>query len=135
MALAGAWLRHRDELIADFQQYYGMNLLQRDCYCALCGSKTTHEVARLALLAAQLPQDSRTAVAEHPERAWSTSDYLLRQIDYVLRLFVWGLGGGDKSGPQPEPIYSPAEIITNEQEIEAAEKMASAVAKIFDLDI
>lgn len=87
------------------------------------------------MLVAQLPNDSRTAVALHPESAWSTSDYLLRQIDYEIRTALWALAGGKKAGPQPEPVYSPAEMAEHEEAVDQAESMAATVAKLFDLDI
>lgn len=131
--MAGAWTNNPDELIADFQQYYGVNLF---AYGAdLREGRTTQVISWLAVLAAQLPNDSRTAIAQHPESAWSTSDYLLRQIDYVLRMTTWALAGGDKCGPKPEPVYSPAETIDHEEAARQAENMASVVAKLLDLDI
>lgn len=119
--------------MADFQQYYRVNLYEHAGH--LNGWATTTDIRWLATLAAQLPYDSRTAIAEHPENAWSTSDYLLRQIDYTIRTVVWALAGGDKSGPAPEPAYSPAEIEDHEAAVKRAEEMASTVAKLLDLEI
>lgn len=119
--------------MADFQQYYRVNLY--DHIGHLNGWVTTADIRWLATLAAQLPNDSRTAIAEHPENAWSTSDYLLRQIDYTMRTVVWALAGGDKSGPAPEPVYSPSELADHEAAVKRAENMAATVARLLDLEI
>lgn len=133
MALADAWMHWPDELTADLQQYYGVNLFQH--LPDLMGERTNGDIQWLSVLTAQLPSDSRTAITQHPENAWDESTYLLRQIDYVLRMTTWALAGGDKSGPKPEPVYAPAEIISNERAVEQAESLATTVAKLLDLDI
>lgn len=101
----------------------------------LNGGRTTETLHWLATLAAQLPDDSRVAKKVNPENAWRVSDYLLRQVEYHIRLLMWGLAGGDKSGPEPEPIHSPAEVQRGEDAAKVAEQMARTVASVFDLDV
>lgn len=100
---------------------------------ALEGDRTTPALLWLATLAAQLPANSRVSVAANPENAWSTSDYLLRSIEYQLRAFVWAMAGGDKVGAKPEPVYSPGEFARHEEAVADAERMARNVAAVLGL--
>lgn len=102
---------------------------------ALEGDVTTPALSWLATLAAQLPANSRVSVAANPENAWSTSDYLLRSIEYQLRAFVWAMAGGDKVGAKPEPIYSPGEFARHEEAVEQAERMAHNVASVLGISL
>lgn len=100
----------------------------------LYGDKTTQTVRWLAVLAAHLPTTSRVAVAANPDNAWTTSDYLLRNIEYQLRAFTWAFAGGEKVGPRPEPIYSPGESADYESMVDEAVKMASNVAAVLGIE-
>lgn len=102
---------------------------------ALEGDETTPLVLWLAALAAQLPANSRVSVAANPENAWSTSDYLLRSIEYQLRAFVWAMAGGDKVGAKPEPVYSPGEFARHEDAVADAERMAHNVASVLGISL
>lgn len=119
-------------MFADFQETYGICLL--DYEAELASERTSRAVGWLATLAAQLPATSRVARAENPELEWTTSEYMLRQVEYAIRLLLWGLGGGDKGGPKPEPIQSPAERISHGEAVEAAEQMAATVAAVFNIE-
>lgn len=96
------------------------------------GGETTPTVLWLATLTTQLPATSRIARAEHPENEWTTTDYLLRQLEYGVRLLMWGLGGGDSQ--KPDPIPSPADRAAHEEAVEQAEQMAQTIASIFNLE-
>ena len=87
------------------------------------GGETTPTVLWLATLTTQLPATSRIARAEHPENEWTTTDYLLRQLEY---------GGGDSQ--KPDPIPSPADRAAHEEAVEQAEQMAQTIASIFNLE-
>ena len=102
---------------------------------ALEGDETTPVISWLAALAAQLPANSRVSVAANPENAWSTSDYLLRNIEYQVRAFAWAFAGGDKVGAKPEPIYSPGEFARHEGAIEEAARMAHNVASVLGISL
>lgn len=104
-----------------------------DYWPELTGDRTTGRVMWLARLAAQLPPTSRVARAEHPNNEWDAATYFLRQIDYTLRMLSWGLAGGDKAGPKPEPVYSPGEVVSQDM-VEQAEAMASTVASLLNLE-
>ena len=91
----------------------------------LDGDETTQPILRLAALVSQLPLDSRIARAEHPELEWQTSDYLLRQIEFQLRVLLWSLGSG--KGQKPTPLPSPNEIADGKASEEKAEEQKKAV--------
>ena len=99
----------------------------------LQGDRTTPDITWLATLTAQLPQSSRVARAANPENEWKTADYLLRQIEFSVRLLIWALGGG-KDGDKPSPIMSPADRASHDEAVEDAEQMASVVASVFNLE-
>ena len=78
--LAGLLARHPDELRADFQRYYALDL------DGLGVAYTMHHAAALARC---LPRDSATWRAERPELEWGPAEYLLASIDYTLRILAW----------------------------------------------
>lgn len=127
--------KYRDELTADFQSEYGICLIEDRYLCALAGDKTTPLVLWLSALAAQLPDTSRVAVAAHPENAWTTGDYLLRSVEFQLRAFAWALAGGEKTGPNPEPICSPGESAHFDAIAKEAERMADNVASVLGISL
>ena len=61
---------------------------------------------RAAELTEYLPAESALMRAWNPQLEWSTTDYLLRNIEYNLRVLVWALGGG-KRHDRPKPIETP----------------------------
>lgn len=73
MVLAVLLRRHPDELRADFQQHYGLNIDD------MGGS---YSLQHAATLAAQLPRDSRTLIAENPECEWNLTNTLLGMIEF-----------------------------------------------------
>lgn len=67
---------HRLELVADFQQFYGLDLL-------------SIAARRAAGLAVMLPSDSRTMKAIDPAAGWSRTDHLLSLIELWTHVMVW----------------------------------------------
>ena len=126
--LAECFTNHPDELLADFQQYYGIDLWA----LGLDGNDTTREVVRAAILAAQLPEDSRT-VRAIAGTTWSTSDYLLRNIEHAARIILWRDSDPKKRGEFPEPIPAPNETRKAETDAERAKKLARLVAEAFNM--
>lgn len=122
-------MTYPDELIADFQQYYGLNLTTM----GLDGDEVTRDVAYAATLAAQLPAASRLAKAQNASNKWTTGEYFLRLIEYELRVLLWGMSDPKRRGDKPSPIMSPAELVEKQELIEHAEAVESAVAAAFDL--
>lgn len=87
--------RYPDELRADFQQFYGLNLDRM-------GADYTRLHA--AALCVQLPRESRIVRAMDPSAAWGDSEYIARATEHTLRVIAWQNGGGRKSDfPRPLP--------------------------------
>lgn len=92
----------RDEVIADFQQYYGISL-------PLEGE--VPDLERMSLLWYQLPAQSRTAMAQEPSNEWGVAEYLLWRIEFNQRHLMWLLGNDPKKPtPEPEPLMNPAKL-------------------------
>ena len=72
---------HRAEVVADFRQYYGIDL-------PLEGGPD--DLRRAALLWEQLPKESRCARRMYPELKWGEETYMLWRIEHQLRSLAWG---------------------------------------------
>lgn len=119
------------ELVADFQQYYGIDLtaVPLDAGCP------EREIARMSILAAQLPPESRTKRAMSPLSAVTVGDRLLRQIEYNQRLYAYGRSEDAKNGVNmPEPVMFDGERELAERDAERAARMSSIVASGLGLD-
>lgn len=92
---------HQGEVIADFQQFYGI---------ALPLEGEPPDLERMALLWGQLPAESRIARIQNPALRWGVTDYLLRRIENELAGLIWGLADEKKRDPEPpKPVQSPTE--------------------------
>lgn len=90
-----------DEVEADFQQYYGIDLET---------AWDVYSVKHLSVLAAQLPQESRSTKAIADEE-WTTEMHMLVNIEHELRTMIWLQANQfkkHKSQP-PKRIQSPSE--------------------------
>lgn len=76
MVFAKLHRHHRTELVADFQQYYGLDLYGVP-------------VLRAADLAASLPVESRCMKLLDPLGGWTLGDEILSRIEYWLQVIVW----------------------------------------------
>lgn len=64
-------------------------------------------VGHAAVLAYQLPDNSRCYVAENADLSWSSETWFLRRIDYVLSCLAYAMSkGGDKPRPLDTPSVS-----------------------------
>ena len=80
-----------DEMLADFQQYYGLDL----------GELMLHgEFSRAVALASQL-------TSMRPELAWDEQTYILAGVHDTLANIAHGLGGGKGAKPKPIPRPKP----------------------------
>lgn len=90
-----------DEMRADFQQYYGLNL---------DGMGRDYSYAHAAVLLSQLPRESRVARYIEPDAAWSEDTVLLASIDYWVRWIAWTKTKDAKHDRNhPEPVKTPSE--------------------------
>lgn len=95
----------KNELIADFQQYYGLRLEDLWDSC---------DFAYMRILTEQLPATSRTRARLNPQNAWSTADYLLAlAVDNLAFARYENAGAkGQKphkvprpEAPKPQPVF------------------------------
>lgn len=102
MALATVERNHPDELRADFQQVYGLNL---------DGMGEGYSHAHAAALMAQLPRSSRVAKALDPSNEWDDATYLLSIIEYDLRVLIWqNTKDAQRNRNKPKPNDTPRDI-------------------------
>ena len=114
--------RYHDELYADFRECYGIDLWDMDVF----GECMTRDVASASILAAQLPGASRTKRAISPLHGVSTTDALLREIEYNQRIWLYANTEDAKNKANiPEPIRFDGESELKES-IEQREASRSA---------
>ena len=85
MALGLELARHPDELRADLQQYYGIDLDH-----AMEGG---HSAGHIAALLCQLPVNARVRVANNPENAWTFEAVLMAVVANRVGTVIKALGG------------------------------------------
>ena len=89
-----------DELRADFQQYYQLNI---------DGMGNDFSLFHASILVAQLPSESRCLVKAEPALRWGQQDHLLAEIANNLRLLVWAqTKDATKGKNRPKMIELPA---------------------------
>lgn len=123
--LARLLAESRDELEADFQQYYGLDLR---------GMGHDYSVAHAAVLAAQLPPHSRVAIKLNPDAAWSDERMLLEMIDYHVRYFMWMFStDGAKNMRAPELPTTPSRLKELEEQREETKRNREKVDRILGI--
>lgn len=102
MTLAQLWASNRDELEADFRQYYGLNLESIN---------TDYSLRHAAVLAAQLPRESRSLTKTCPDLVWSDEMYMLSKIEHLCRVMLWTkTKDAEHKRNFPEPNDTPAKV-------------------------
>lgn len=102
MMLARLWATSRDELEADFRQFYHLNLLDINIAFSL---------RHAAVLAAQLPRDSRAISRLSPDMAWSDEMHMLSKIEHLCRINLWSKTKDSQHGRNfPEPNDTPSKV-------------------------
>ena len=92
-------VKYPDQLEADFQQYYGLDIAKVD-------------KERASRLACQLPRQSRVLIAMDQANLWSNSDIELIQIANGIETIKWQLAnqGRKKGRTSPPKPYIPDEL-------------------------
>lgn len=123
--------RYHDELLADFQQTYRIDLWGTD-WERLDEDRAAH----LAALAYQLPPDSRVMRAVDPAGANDVTAQLLREIEFNQRMWHWAHTDAAKGGMgEPERITLPGEDAAYESMVEREERNAERIAASFGLEL
>ena len=94
--LATEFRIHEEQLRADLQQYYGIDLDH-----AMSGIHTAHHIACLMM---QLPSDARIRTAGNLDNQWTLTDVLLASILNSLNGLIYGMSDAKKRGQRPELI-------------------------------
>lgn len=96
------WLlrEHGDALEADFQRYYGIDLI--DLY------RGTLSPRKASVLALYLPPGAAVWQEAGTDSAWDTTDYLLAEVVDTLKWANYQRAGG--KGQKPEPLPRPAQL-------------------------
>lgn len=103
-----------DELRADLQQYYGLNL---------DGMGVAYSHSHAASLVSQLPVGSRLSRVADPDAAWSDETHLLALIEYDLRVLIWQNSKDAQHGRnRPKPIKTPSERAADERRADGFDK-------------
>lgn len=99
--------KHPDEVRADFQQYYGLNIDRMG---------VDYSDTHAACLATQLPPNCRLNQAENPDLMWSTEAWFLSQIEYDLRVLAWqNTKDAQRHRNEPKPPKTPKELQQEKQ--------------------
>lgn len=123
--LAAAEEHYPDELLADFQQYYGLDLWTLEL------KDGERDLARAAALAFQLPRESRVKRAVDPTGANSPELLMLRRIEFNQR----SLFGRNEDGSEMQPVLLDGESEEMERLERVQRKNAEDVAAAFNLNI
>lgn len=122
---------YQDELLADFQQTYHLDLWGIDWNALDDGS-----AAHLAALAYQLPRDSRTKSAIAPAAAYGIDVLLLREIEHNQRMWHWANTEEAKNKETaPERMTLPGEDEMHQAMVEQEQQNAIEVAAILGINI
>lgn len=87
---------HEAPLRADIQQHYGIDL-----DAAIGGG---HTAAHVAMLVAQLPQQSRLVHVMNGDAQWTLGDVLMAALLNNFNRFVWAMSDPKKRGAKPELV-------------------------------
>lgn len=115
------------ELVADFQQYYGLD------YTAMDVDAEGHVLLRASILAAQLPRDGRVRRKFSPLASVSLTDQLIRQLELDVRQLIYGFSDKASRGEPPEPIYFDGEIEAADARRRREARMSAGIAEKFGM--
>lgn len=96
MVLVTAWHMYPNELRADLQRFYGIDIDH-----AMQGE---HSAEHIAALVSCLPHDASLRVAVNPDAAWTRENIILAELRNMLASLIYGLSDRQKRGNPPKPI-------------------------------
>mgnify|MGYP006992119066 CR=1 FL=1 len=96
MVLVTAWRTYPNELRADLQRYYGIDIDH-----AMQGE---HSAEHLAALVSCLPSDAALCVAVKPDAAWTREAVILAELRNMFASYIYGMSDKRKRGNPPKPI-------------------------------
>lgn len=135
MLLCHAMAHCPDEILADFQETYHLNLWVEPLEDGEDGSASLN-TRRIAALAWQLPNTSRMWHIFAPGGSNTLEAQLLRNIEHDVRLFSWSFSKDAKTKSNvPEPLTLPGETEAKERAEERADSMALSLAQEFGLKL
>lgn len=114
----------RDELEADFQQFYGLDIGDMG---------HGYSVAHAAVLASQLPRQARCLRKLNPDFIWSDETTVLTSLHFLLRCVIYQLSGC--RGEKPAPIRTPRERMRLAESLAAAESAMDEVAEFLGIKV
>lgn len=125
-AAVADWIGHRVDVVADFRQFYGMDLpLEGD----------PPDPVLYSVLWSELPRESRCARRLDPDLGWGDAERLLRSIDYSLKLICWQRTKDGQHGRNaPDPAPTPGEAARARERAERSRRNADAVARRLGYD-
>lgn len=127
MGFAADYFDHREELVADFRQFYSLDL-------PVEGDEVDDPV-RMAALWRYLPRESRTVQRRSPDDRWSETDRLLWSIEYGVRCLAWMQSkDGSKGHNKPRPIETPGQSASAHKRAKSALSSRSEIDRILGLE-
>lgn len=87
---------HEAPLRADLQQHYGIDLDR--------AASGEHTASHIAMLVAQLPQQSRLVHVMNRDAQWTLGDVLFAALLNNFNRFVWAMSDPKKRGAKPELV-------------------------------
>lgn len=96
MVLAAEWALHPDELRADLQEVYGIDLD--------AAARGRHTAPHVAALVSQLPPDARLRVAGDADSLWTLENCLLAMLINALHMLMYGMADRKRRGNPPEAV-------------------------------
>ena len=125
MSFARDWLDNRADVVADFRQYYGIDLPIEP---------TDDDCTRWSLLWYALPRASRTARRQSPELRWGDCEYMLAMAVHALEVIAWQrTKDGQHNRNRPKPLRTPAERAEAERRRDNALSAREDIDKILGM--
>lgn len=121
------WLAHPADTVADFQQFYGVELPPDP-------AEYGGDPRRLALLWTALPRESRTARRMRPELEWDDATRILRLAEHSLRVLAWMQTKDAAKGANfPRPIELPWEAERRREDARESIAHKDGIARILGI--